>query len=175
MPNIGRSRDPNPSSTTGAPSDIPVERPAALARLEALLGEWDMEAEFGAGYFGPDSPSLAARGSRTTVEWLKGEFFLVQRFSADNPTGPSGIAIIGTEEESDRFSQHYYDSRGVARVYQMSLKDGVWKLWREAPGFWQHYTGVFSGDGETVKGAWEASPDGSKWKRDFGLTYHKSA
>ena len=31
------------------------------------------------------------------------------------------------------FEQHYYDSRGVARVYQMSLEGGIWKLWREAP------------------------------------------
>ena len=32
------------------------------------------------------------------------------------------------------FCQHYYDSHGVARIYQMSLNDGVWKLWREASG-----------------------------------------
>jgi hypothetical protein len=32
-------------------------------------------------------------------------------------------------------SQHYYDSRGVARIYQMSLNDGGWKLWRD-PDFW---------------------------------------
>jgi hypothetical protein len=31
------------------------------------------------------------------------------------------------------FEQHNYDSRGVARVYQMSLEGGIWKLWREAP------------------------------------------
>jgi hypothetical protein len=37
----------------------------------------------------------------------------------------------------------------------MSLNDGVWKLWREASGFWQRYTGVFSDDGRTIKGAWE--------------------
>ena len=32
------------------------------------------------------------------------------------------------------FEQHNYDSRGVARVYQMSLEGGIWKLWREHPG-----------------------------------------
>jgi hypothetical protein len=31
------------------------------------------------------------------------------------------------------FEQHYYDSRGVAPVYQMILEGGIWKLWREAP------------------------------------------
>jgi hypothetical protein len=32
-------------------------------------------------------------------------------------------------------SQHYYDSRGVARIYPMSLNGGGWKLWR-GPDFW---------------------------------------
>jgi hypothetical protein len=65
---------------------------------------------------------------------------LIQRFTAYNPTVPSGIAIIGSGETAETFCQHYYDSRGVTRIYQMSLNDGVWKLWREASGFWQRYT-----------------------------------
>jgi hypothetical protein len=52
----------------------------------------------------------------------------------------------------------------------MSLNDGVWKLWREASGFWQRYTGVFTGDGRTIKGAWEGSAEGSQWKH-FDLNY----
>ncbi len=53
---------------------------------------------------------------------------MIQRFTAGNPTAPSGIAIIGPGETAETFCQHYYDSRGVARIYQMSLNDGVWKL-----------------------------------------------
>jgi hypothetical protein len=37
---------------------------------------------------------------------------------------------------------------------QVSMNDGVWKLWREASGFWQCYTGVFSGDGRMIEGGW---------------------
>lgn len=90
------------------------------------------------------------------------QFFLTQRFVSEHPAAPSGIAIIGAESES--FTQHYYDSRGIARVYQMSLDDRVWKVWREAPGFWQRYTGVISDDGSTIKGAWEGPADGREWK-----------
>jgi hypothetical protein len=86
----------------------------------------------------------------------------------------SGLAVIGLGASAETFLQHYYDSRGVARVYQMSLNDGVWLLWREAPGFWQRYQGVFSDDGRTIKGAWEGSPNGSRWKHDFELTYIKA-
>jgi hypothetical protein len=34
------------------------------------------------------------------------------------------------------------------------MNDGVWKLWRKASGFWQCYTGVFSGDGRMIEGGW---------------------
>ena len=79
--------------------------------------------------------------------------------------------IIGPSETADTFEQHYYDSRGVARVYKMTLSDGVWRLWREAPGFWQRYSGRLSKDGSRIDGAWEKSADGSLWDLDFKLSY----
>jgi len=173
MSNANEPRDPNQPVGADNPGDIPAKRPPALARLDALLGEWEMEVQFVADYFGLGSPPISDRGGRTTFEWLAGEFFLIQRFTVDNPAAPSGIAIIGPAEAAETLSQHYYDSRGVARSYQMSLNDGVWQLWREAPGFWQRYTGVFSDDGRTIKGAWEGSADGSQWKHDFELNYIK--
>ena len=132
-----------------------------------------MEASFAAGYFGPDVAATTARGGRTTFEWLDGRCFLIQRFVTSQPAAPSGIAIIGAGANPETFAQHYYDSRGVARVYEMSLDGGVWKLWREAPGFWQRYTGQISADGTTITGAWEMSADGRDWKHDFALTYIK--
>lgn len=172
MASVTQPRDP--STNAGSPGDVPVERPWSLDRLDVLTGEWEMEATFGAGYFGPGSPAATERGGRTTFEWLPGRYFLTQRFVVDHPAAPSGISIIGAGADPETFAQHYYDSRGVARVYQMSLDGGVWKLWREAPGFWQRYTGVISDDGSRITGAWEGSPDGHEWKHDFGLTYIKA-
>jgi hypothetical protein len=97
-------------------------------------------------------------------------------------TAPSGIAIIGAGlspgpddagTEPGPVAQHYYDSRGVARVYQMSLTDGVWKVWRDAPGFSQRFSGTMSPEGTTIEGAWEKSRDGVQWEHDFRLTYTK--
>ena len=139
-----------------------------------LIGRWEMEATFEAGYFGAGSPAITDRGGRTTFEWLEGNFFLAQQFVNENPAAPSGIATIGPDEDRGTFSQHYYDWRGVARVYQMSLDGGVWKVWREAPGFWQRYTGTISDDGTTITGAWEGSPDGRRRKHDLGLSYIKT-
>ncbi len=173
MTNMNEPQDPHQPGRDDSPGDIPAGRPPALSRLDALLGSWEMEVSFEAGYFGPGSPPVADRGGHTTFHWLDGEFFLIQRFTVDNPAAPNGIAIIGMSDVAETFSQHYYDSRGVVRIYQMSLNDGIWKLWREAPGFWQRYSGVLADDGKTIKGAWEGSADGSHWKHDFDLNYIK--
>jgi len=55
----------------------------------------------------------------------------------------------------------------------MSLSDGVWEIWRDAPGFCQRFTGTFSDDGRAIAGYWDRSRDGSSWERDFDLTYTK--
>jgi hypothetical protein len=106
-------------STTGRPGDVPPERPSQLAALDALPGEWDVQASFAAGFFGPDSPATTVGGGRTSFEWLAGQHFLIQRFTVENPTVPSGIAIIGAGDEPATLTQHYYDSRGVARVFSL--------------------------------------------------------
>ena len=143
-----------------------------LKALEPLLGEWRLMAVF------KDIPP-ADIGARVNFEWLPGEQFLIQRWEVPVPEAPDGIAIIGTDPESrGNYLQHYFDSRGVARVYKMSFTNGVWKLWRDTPDFSpldfsQRYTGTFSSDGRTIAGAWEICHDGKTWEHDFDLTYIK--
>ncbi len=121
------------------------------------------------------SASLPTEGeppdAETSFEWLEGGRFLIQRWRVDHPAAPDGIAIIGAAEPAGRYRQHYFDSRGVERVYEMTLADGVWKLWRTAPDFSQRFTGTFDAAGDTISGAWEISRDGTTWEHDFDLTY----
>jgi hypothetical protein len=75
--------------------------------------------------------------------------FLVQRTEVPVPEAPDSLASVGAELETGGYIQHYYDSRGVARLYAMSLADGVWTLTREAADFSpldfrQRFTGTFS-------------------------------
>jgi hypothetical protein len=161
--------DTNEPAAAGQPSGaVPAGRPRFLDHLDVLAGEWATQALF------PGNPPVAGDG-RTRFEWLEGRHFLIQRVTAAQPGGPGVIAIIGAGEDSSWLAQHYFDSRGVHRVYQMSLDSGTWKLWRESPGFWQRYTGTISADGTTISGAWEKSPDGTIWEHDFDLTYTKIA
>jgi len=146
-------------------------RSAALEPLGAFVGAWSMEALF------PQAPPTGIRG-RTVFEWMPGERFLLQRWDVPHPDAPDGIAIIGFDEGQGSYVQHYFDSRGVARLYEMSFDDGVWKLWRTSADFSpldfsQRFTGTFSGDGARIDGRWESSPDGTNWEHDFDLTYTK--
>jgi hypothetical protein len=146
------------SSTT--PQSNPVLQP-----LAAFVGEWQREAWVGGQSIG--------RG-RTVFDWLEGGAFLGEHSDAENPEFPASTAIIGGDDSTETYCMFLYDSRVVSRIYQMSLSGGVWKLWRDAPGFWQRFTGTFSDDGQTLRGRWEKSGDGSTWEHDFDLTYTKA-
>jgi hypothetical protein len=143
------------------------DRNPALERLDVLVGKWTMEATPPGG---PPWPGEA----RVTFEWLEGRTFLIERWTVDLPEAPDGIAIIGAGPEPETFRQHYFDSRGVHRIYEMTLGDGVWKLWRDAPEtFSQRFSGTFNDEGKTIAGHWEIAEGGSNWETDFDLTYRK--
>jgi hypothetical protein len=138
-----------------------------LQELDVLVGEWAIEALF------PDAPPSGPAG-RTVFEWMTGGRLLVQRWEVAVPEAPDGIAIIGVAREG--YLQHYFDSRGVVRVYEMTLGDGVWELLRVEPDFspldfCQRFTARFSDDGVTIDGRWEKSGDGVAWEPDFDVRY----
>jgi len=141
----------------------------ALNGLEAFIGEWSMEARF------PGSPPSGPQG-RTVFEWLPGRRFLIQRWEAPHPAAPDGLAIIGSDPDRKAYVQHYYDSRGVARIYAMTFDDGVWRLLRDTSDFSpldfsQRFTAEFNLSGDEIHGSWETASDGTNWQHDFELVY----
>jgi hypothetical protein len=162
--------DSNITSEAGG-RDLSDLASAALERLDAFIGEWSMEAQFSGG------PPTGPLG-RTVFEWLPGRRFLVQRWEVPHPAAPDGIAIIGFDVNRDAYFQHYYDSRGVARIYAMTFDGRVWQLLRDTADFSpldfpQRFTAKFNADNDTIDGSWETSIDGTSWKHDFDLTYTK--
>lgn len=124
---------------------------------------------------GPPGGPLWPGEGRVSFEWLEGRKFLIQRWHIDLPEAPDGIAIIGAGDEPKTFRQYYFDSRGVHRVYEMTLSDGAWKLWRDTSDpFPQRFSGTFSDEGRTITARWEKAEDGSNWSTDFDLTYRKT-
>src|SRR5262245_19956996 len=116
------------STTQPQPPAIHTSNPA-LKRLDVLIGEWDVQ------FWYRSDPSQVVQG-QTTFEWL-GESFVIQRSGARLAYVPGAIWIIGSDSPGEIFTADYFDSRGVKRVYQMSLSDGLWKIWRDNPGFSQ--------------------------------------
>ncbi len=136
-----------------------------ISELDVFVGDWAMTASFA------PAPAEAPR-ARTVFEWLSGKRFLVQRWEVEHPEAPDGIAIIGLGSAAGNYLQHYFDSRGVVRIYEMTFDGNMWTLERRSakPDFWQRFTGNFR-DQDTIVGRWDTSDDGSNWTHDFDLTY----
>ena len=101
-----------------------------MESLAPFVGEWEMAVDM------PHAPAPdAGVSARCAFEWLPGEKFLVQRWEVSIPEAPDGIALIGWDEGRGTLLQHYFDSRGVARVYEMTFDGRVWTLLREQADF----------------------------------------
>ena len=142
---------------------------SALERLSIFIGEWDIEITSMS--FEADKNAVV-RG-RASFAWIEGGAFLIERSTIPNTDFPRTISMIGPDDSRETYSMLYFDSRGVSRIYQMSLDGNTWKLWRDFPGFSQRFHGTFSDDGNVITARWEKSSDGSHWERDFDLTYTK--
>jgi hypothetical protein len=137
-----------------------------LERLRPLLGEWTIQVTLA----GAEDMT-----GRMVFEPMLGGAFVAQRSEAPDPI-PDGFCIISAAAEGDGFIQHYFDSRGVVRVYAMTFEDGVWTLFRDRPDFTplsfsQRFTGKLSDDGRVIRGLIERTDDVGEWIEDFGVTY----
>jgi hypothetical protein len=96
------------------------------SQLQAFRAEWTTEA------IHPSLPDTVVPG-RTSVEWLEGEQLLILRSRNEHPDFPDSATIIGATDEEESLTMHYFDSRGVFRVYRVSLQDGVWRICGDGP------------------------------------------
>ena len=152
----------------------------ALQPLDRLVGNWNTEATH------PAVPGIVVRGT-ATIEWLEGERFLINRSRTDHPDFPDAISIIGFADrdrvhgaaatdaaaDGNRLSMHYFDSRGVSRVFEVSIDDTAWRFWRDAPGFSQRFTGTFADGGDTIAGRSQLCQDDVHWNEDLAITYRR--
>ncbi len=138
----------------------------ALKELEVLVGEWKVEMV-------PPGGDPVDGDGRAVFEWHESRAHLVQRVTVDVPEAPDSVSIIGCDGANGTYFQLYSDDRGVCRVYEMSIGDGEWRLWREGEPFAQRFVGRFEDGGRTIRGTWELAEDGADFGFDFDLIYRK--
>jgi hypothetical protein len=139
----------------------------ALEHLRPFVGEWREEV---------DLPGVPV--GRMTFAWELERRFLLQRSQIDDPAFPDSFCVIAPNADDGGVTQHYFDARGVVRVYAMSIVDGVWTLLRDRPDFTplafaQRFVGTFAEDGRAIRGRWERSTEGGAFEPDFSVTYIK--
>ena len=144
-----------------------------MKAFEPLIGEWQ-----GTGRIPADPPVAIAVAA--TIERL-GEFIVFR--SVGHPAEmPDTLAIIGGAPDGEPQPMHYFDSRGVKRLFMTALDGSTWKIWRapgedwngpDGPGFNQRFIGEISADGTTIDGRWERGlgEAGDEWSVDFPITY----
>ncbi|MFG3259963.1 hypothetical protein [Streptomyces sp. NPDC048172] len=148
-------------------------RAEALARLDVFIGDWTVEVRF------PGTTAGDAPVARSRFEWTLDRQFLLQRTEIPVPEAPDGLMLIGADQETGAYTQHYYDSRGVARLYAMTFDGRTWTLKREAADFTpldfhQRFTGTFDDAANTLTAAWETRQEGQDWQLDFDLVYRRA-
>jgi hypothetical protein len=144
-----------------------------MNEFEPLIGEWHGEGEL------PTEPPVKLAVDAKIERLGK----LIVMSSVGEPAElPDSISIIGGAPAGEPQPMHYFDSRGVKRVYLMAIEGSTWKIWRapgedwngpDGPGFDQRFIGELSADTNTIAGRWERGMGdaGDRWELDFPLTY----
>jgi hypothetical protein len=133
------------------------------------VGEWTLSVDF---------PRFDTSGVRatSTFEWGLGGAYLLQRSEVEIPEAPDALAIVDVDPSGDGYVQHYFDSRGVTRVYAMTFDGRTWTLARDSDDFTpadfaQRFTGTLSDDGSRIDATWEIALDGKSFEKDLGIVY----
>ena len=117
----------------------------ALKEMEVLVGEWSQTATPPGGEPWPGK-------AKATFEWLEGGQLLLERSTVEMPEAPNGVCVYGCDAANGTYYQLYTDDRNVCRVYQMSIGNGEWNLWRDGEPFNQRFTATISEDNNRIDG-----------------------
>jgi hypothetical protein len=133
----------------------------------ALVGEWATEATH-----------VALEGlirGRVRFAWAADGRFLVQHAEYDHPDVPDAVSVIGRLDGETDLAMHYFDSRGVHRLYGIAFDGSELRVWRDAPGFAQRSVVRLGADGSTLEGSWELSEKDQGFRLDMTVAYRRLA
>lgn len=125
--------------------------------LDRLLGTWEFTMRHAA--------MLEPIAGQQRYERVLEEAFTMLRCTYDHPEFPNAIAML------DESTCHYFDVRGVTRIFDLEIGDSGWTMIRRDADFWQRSAATFLGP-DAMDGTGENSYDGgATWQHDFSISY----
>ena len=58
-------------------------------------------------------------------------------------------------------------------MYHMSFEKGVWRIWRDAPGFRQRFEGRLQQKGRKIVAHWDKAEGKGPWTLDFDMVFRR--
>ena len=138
----------------------------SLEAFNILIGDWATTGKH------PLVPGVTLQG-KTTFEWLENGAFVIMQSHIDHKDFPDGIAIFGSDDGQEEYMMNYFDERTVSRKYICTIKNNIWKWWRDDKKFSQRFIGEIESDGNTIIAKGEMSIDGKPWEKDLELVYKR--
>ena len=132
-----------------------------MSALDRLVGTWEFTMQHSAV---PDPVTGRQRYERV----LEGAFVLLH-WRYDHPDFPDAMALLS----DDRY--HYFDVRGVVRVFDLEIDADGWSIVRLDKGFSQRASTSFHGP-DAMEGHGETSDDlGTTWQPDYTMSWRRRA
>ena len=94
------------------------------------------------------------------------------RTEVDEPQFPGGVAIIGSGVAGNS-TMLYFDERGVARLFDVTLGDRTLTRRRDDPDFAQSAT-ITAEDGDRLVSKGRMSKKGGAWTDDLSQTFERA-
>ena len=139
---------------------------ASFLRTHAppLVGDWTTEATHAF------LPGVVISG-RSSMELLGVDGFLLHRTWYDHPEIPDAVSLLGGDEV------HYFDARGVVRLFALTVTADGWMMERPQRGedFGQRMTWVVDHEAKMIRGNSQLSCDGVRWDDDLEVVYRRAS
>lgn len=124
--------------------------------LDRLLGTWQITMHH--------SAMTEPVGGRQRYERVLDGAYVLLHWTYDDPDFPDAMALLSDAQ------MHYFDVRGVTRVFDLRLDETGWSIVTLAPELSQRSTARFSG-ADTIETHGEISNDGgTTWREDYTMS-----
>ena len=128
--------------------------------LDRLLGTWDLTMHH-------RTVAEPVTGRQHYERVLDGAFVQLT-WTYDHPDFPDALALL-TET-----TMHYFDVRGVVRVFDVAFTDDGWSMVKHDPEFAQRFTARYVGT-DAIETTGDYSEDqGTTWQQDFTMSLRRA-